>query len=220
MSTIATTPNEKLTEADDAYATLRRTIRDGDLGPGERLVETELAERLHLGRNAIRTALARLEQDGLVERAPYRGARVRVIDATEAVEILEARGALEGVAARHAALLATPKDVETLRAILGRMKRHHDLGDLLSISGQNAKLHGQILRIAQLPRIAKLIDDLNAQNVRHQFKTVLAPGRPAQSQREHGAIIDAIARGDGDAAEAAMRKHLSNVIRTLRSLAQ
>lgn len=80
------------TEADDAYATMRRIIRSGELGPGERLVETDLAQRLGLGRNAIRTSLTRLVQDGLVERTAYRGARVRVIGEEEAVEILEARG--------------------------------------------------------------------------------------------------------------------------------
>ena len=208
------------TEADDAYATLRSIIRSGELGPGERLVEIDLAERLALGRAAIRTALARLEQDGLVERAPYRGARVRVIGEAEAVEILEARGALEGVTARHAAQHATPKDVDALRSILKKMAQRHTAGDLHAVSELNATLHGRILRIANLPRIAKLIDDLNAQNVRHQFRTVLAAGRPSQSLREHGAIVDAIARGDGDAAEAAMRTHLAQVIRTLQSVAR
>ena len=65
---------------------------------------------------------------------------------------------------------------------------------------------------------AKLIDGLHAQNVRHQFRTVLAPGRAAQSLAEHRAIVDALATGDGDAAEAAMRNHLAHVVETLRSL--
>jgi DNA-binding GntR family transcriptional regulator len=208
----------KQTGADDAYDTLRRIIRAGDLGPGERLVETDLAERLDLGRNAVRTALARLEQDGLVERMPYRGARVRVIGEPEAVEILEARAVLEGLTARHAAARATPKDVAALRAILARMKQHHGAGDLLAMSELNAALHARVIAIAQLPRVAKLIDDLHAQNVRHQFRTVLAPGRPPKSLQEHRAIVDAIARGDGEAAESAMRAHLSQVIRTLHSL--
>ena len=206
------------TEADDAYATMRRIIRSGELGPGERLVETDLAERLGLGRNAVCTALARLEQDGLVERAPYRGARVRVIGEAEAVEILEARGALEGVAARHAAQRATRRDVAGLRAIVKQMARLFAAGDLLAISELNASLHGRIVEIAKLPKVARLIDDLNAQNVRHQFRTVLAPGRPSQSLREHGAIVEAIASGNAIDAEAAMRTHLSNVVRTLQSL--
>lgn len=208
------------TEADDAYATMRRIIRSGELGPGERLVETDLAQRLGLGRNAIRTSLARLEQDGLVERTAFRGARVRVIDEEEAVEILEARGALEGVAASYAARRASPQDVDALRSIVMQMTELLAAGDLLGMSELNARLHGRIVDIANLPRVARLIDDLNAQNVRHQFRTVLAPGRPSQSLREHGAIVDAIASGNATDAEDAMRTHISNVIRTLQSLGQ
>jgi len=208
------------TEADDAYATMRRIIRSGELGPGERLVETDLAQRLGLGRNAIRTSLARLEQDGLVERTAFRGARVRVIDEEEAVEILEARGALEGVAASYAAQRASPQDVDALRSIAMQMTELLAAGDLLGMSELNARLHGRIVDIANLPRVARLIDDLNAQNVRHQFRTVLAPGRPSQSLREHGAIVDAIASGNATDAEDAMRTHISNVIRTLQSLGQ
>ncbi len=206
------------TEADAAYAALRQRIRGGELAPGERLVETDLAARLGLGRNAVRTALARLEQDGLVERLPYKGARVRAIGESEAVEILEARGALEGLAARYAAQHATPEDVAALRAALARMQQLHAAGDLLGASELNAALHGRIVAIARLPQVAKLIDDLNAQNVRHQFRTVLAPGRPSQSLAEHRAIVDAIAGADPEGAEAAMRAHLSHVVRTLRSL--
>ena len=208
------------TEADDAYATMRRIIRSGELGPGERLVETDLAQRLGLGRNAIRTSLARLEQDGLVERTAFRGARVRVIDEEEAVEILEARGALEGVAASYAAQRASPQDVDALRSIVMQMTELLGAGDLLGMSELNARLHGRIVDIANLPRVARLIDDLNAQNVRHQFRTVLAPGRPSQSMREHGAIVAAIASGNATDAEDAMRTHISNVIRTLQSLGQ
>jgi DNA-binding GntR family transcriptional regulator len=208
------------TEADDAYATMRRIIRSGELGPGERLVETDLAQRLGLGRNAVRTSLARLEQDGLVERTAFRGARVRVIDEEEAVEILEARGALEGVAASYAAQRASPQDVDALRSIVMQMTELLAAGDLLGMSELNARLHGRIVDIANLPRVARLIDDLNAQNVRHQFRTVLAPGRPSQSLREHGAIVDAIASGNATDAEDAMRTHISNVIRTLQSLGQ
>lgn len=217
-----TTPQaiSRQTEADDAYATMRRIIRSGELGPGERLVETDLAQRLGLGRNAIRTSLARLEQDGLVERTAFRGARVRVIDEEEAVEILEARGALEGVAASYAAQRASPQDVDALRSIVMQMTELLAAGDLLGMSELNARLHGRIVDIANLPRVARLIDDLNAQNVRHQFRTVLAPGRPSQSLREHGAIVDAIASGNATDAEDAMRTHISNVIRTLQSLGQ
>src|SRR5579875_664954 len=77
---------------------LRAAIVDGDLLPNERLVEAELTRRLGVGRSAVRTALARLEHEGLVEIEPHRGARVRVVSLPEAVEIVEARAVLEGLA--------------------------------------------------------------------------------------------------------------------------
>lgn len=103
----------------------------GELQPNERLVEADLKQMLGVGRSAIRTALARLEQEGLVLHERYRGARVRLVDADEAVEILEARAALEGLTARYAASRASDEDVEQLRATLSEMRRRLHAGDLL-----------------------------------------------------------------------------------------
>src|SRR5215216_4625148 len=87
-------PSERGTEADEGYERLYQAILRGDFQPNERLIEMDLAQLYNLGRAAIRTTLARLEQDGLVERVPNRGARVRAISEEEAVETLEARAVL------------------------------------------------------------------------------------------------------------------------------
>src|SRR3954453_5951592 len=165
----------------------------GSLQPNERLVEANLARDFGLGRSAVRTALARLEQDGLVEREPHRGARVRLIDEREAVEILEARAVLEGVAARHAAANATPADVKRLREILKGMRKLLDHGDLMRASDQNAVLHRTLLEIADHPTVARLISMLKSQLVRFQYRTIMLPGRTESSFGEHTAIIDAVA---------------------------
>jgi DNA-binding GntR family transcriptional regulator len=96
-------PSERGTEADEGYERLYQAILRGDFQPNERLIEMDLAQRYNVGRAAIRTALARLEQDGLVEREPNRGARVRAISEEEAVETLEARAVLARRAAHGAA---------------------------------------------------------------------------------------------------------------------
>src|ERR1700756_2765574 len=88
----------------DGYEDLRKAIVSGELLPGERLLEEDLSARLGLGRAAVRMALVRLEHDGLVQRERNRGARVRRVSESEAVEILEARASLEGLAAGHAAI--------------------------------------------------------------------------------------------------------------------
>src|SRR5581483_9392123 len=92
----------------DGYHRLREAIIRGDLAPNQRLVEADMSSAFRMPRAAVRTALVRLEHEGLVEREPHRGARVRLVSEQEAVEILQARAALEGLAARQAALNITP----------------------------------------------------------------------------------------------------------------
>ena len=200
---------------DESYDRLRRAILTGELQPNERLVELELSGRMGLGRTAIRTALVRLEADGLVERERHRGAKVRLVSEGEAAEIVETRAVLEGLCARQAALHATSEDIERLREILANMRRLLDGGDLMGASDEQAVLHRTIAELSGHETARRLILGLNSQMVRYQYRPILVPGRPRDSFAEHTAIVDAIAAGDGDAAEEAMRAHLANVAGTL-----
>jgi len=202
---------------DQCYTQLREAILRGEFHPNERLIEMDLAQSLGAGRAAIRTALARLEQEGLVQRERYRGARVRLVSETEAIEILEARAALESLAMRHAALNATADDIATLRTLLDELAQRLEGGDLLGYSDVNARLHQQLLRIANHATVSRLLDMLKSQNVRFQFRTILVPGRPQQSYQEHAAIVEAVAAHDPDRAEQAMRSHLSLVADALKA---
>lgn len=195
---------------------LREAIITGRLQPNERLIETDLAQSMGVSRTVIRTALARLEHEGLVEHERHRGARVRLVDEGEAVEILETRAVLEGLAARLAAQRAVRRDTGELKAILKGMARLRKAGDLLGVSDENARLHRRIVEISGHTTAARLIAALNSQMVRFQYRTILLPGRSERSFAEHTAIVDAIAAGDGDGAEAAMRAHLSQVADALR----
>ncbi len=200
----------------DAYVQLRELIVSGELSPNQRLVENDLAATLGVGRAAVRTSLARLEQDGLVVREPHRGARVRMVGEAEALEIIGARAALEGLAAREAALRATRDDVRAMRDLLRRMTEHLQADDPLSYSAGNARLHALILATSHHATATRLIAGLRAQMVRFQYRTVLVPGRSTHSLTEHAAIVDAIDAADPDRAEAAMRTHLAHVGDTLR----
>ncbi|HEY1565971.1 MAG TPA: GntR family transcriptional regulator [Solirubrobacteraceae bacterium] len=195
---------------------LRAAIVAGQLLPNERLVEADLTRRFGVGRSAVRTALARLEHEGLVELEPHRGARVRLVSVTEAVEILQARAALEGLAANRAARNATDADVADLRGILADMRKLLDTGDLLKASDVNAVLHRRLLEIGGHATANRLIDALRSQLVRFTYRTILVPGRSERSFTEHAAIVDAVAARDGAAAERAMRRHLSHVAEALR----
>jgi DNA-binding GntR family transcriptional regulator len=204
---------------EDGYLKLREAIVSGRLQPNQRLVEAELGDELGVGRSAIRTALARLDQEGLIEHERNRGARVRLVEEDEAVEILEARASLEGLAARHAALNRSDEDVAAMRDILGQMRELLGAGDLLSASDRNALLHRRIVDASGHATAARLIAGLSSQLVRFQYRTIMLPGRRDRSFEEHEAIVEAIVAGDADAAEAAMRRHLSHVAEALRGAA-
>ena len=200
---------------DAGYLLLREAIVKGDLAPNQRLLEAEMSSTFRLPRAAVRTALVRLEQEGLGEREPYRGARVRLITEQEAVEILQARAALEGLAARHAARHCGPAEADELWEIVARQRAALDQGDLIGASDVNAELHARIVELSQHTTAQRLVRTLSSQMVRFQFRTILIPGRPGQSHEEHRAIVEAVTAGDQAGAEAAMRRHLDAVAQAL-----
>jgi DNA-binding GntR family transcriptional regulator len=204
---------------DEVHALLRDLIVSGRLHPNERLVEAELAQTLGAGRAAIRTALVRLEQERLVERERNRGARVSKISIARAIEILQAREVLEGLAARRAAERHDADDDSALRADLAAQRTQLDRGDLLAASDANGAFHRRIISIARHETAERLISSLHAQMVRFQYRTILLPGRSSRSFAEHTAIAEAILAGDGRAAERAMRRHVAQVTAALRSSA-
>ncbi len=199
------------------YEALREAIVRGEFGGGARLVEAEVGESFAMSRGAVRTALVRLEQEGLVVREPNRGARVRHVGDDEAVEILQARAALEGLAARQAAERVDDAGAERLRGCLARHRELVEAGDLLAASDANATLHATLLELSGHATAQQLIRGLKSRTVRFQFRTILLPGRAAASHAEHRAIVDAVTEGRADDAERAMRAHLLNVAEALRS---
>jgi DNA-binding GntR family transcriptional regulator len=195
---------------------LRDDILDGTFPPGERLIELQLTERYGVGRAAIRAALVELDAEGLVQREANRGATVRRISVTEAVEITEARAVLEGLIARLAAERATDADRAELRTLFEAMTAAVERDDTLAYSKLNRALHGAVRRTARHRVADDLVANLRNRAAHHQFRLALVPGRAAESLGQHGAIVEAVVAGDQAAAEEAMRVHLTSVIGVLR----
>jgi DNA-binding GntR family transcriptional regulator len=192
-------------------------ILSGDVAPGQRLVEEELASMLGVTRASLRAALIDLAAEGLVERVPNRGARVRVVSTEEAVAITECRMALEGLCAAKAAQNVTDEEAAQLRELGRNLTRAVADGNPLKYSELNRELHRRVGVISRQAVAVGLLERLHAQIVRHQFQLALRPGRPETSLGEHLAILNAIAdRRPGDA-EQATRRHLSSVIEALRA---
>jgi DNA-binding GntR family transcriptional regulator len=201
----------------DAYHELRNAIIGGRFQPNERLVEASVATLIGAGRTAVRAALVRLDQEGLVVLEPNRGARVRLIDAREALEIEEVRVALEGFLAGRAAARVTPEDLRRLDAAIDEMRARVREGDAIGYSELNPGFHRLIWAAADHRTAARVVGGLKSQSIRFQYQTAVRPGRAERSLREHEAIVEALRRGDGDAAEAAMKAHLAQVVDTLES---
>jgi len=200
----------------DVTARLREAITRGQLMPNQRLVEADLAGQYRVNRAHIRTALAMLDQEGLVVREKNRGARVRAISDAEAIEIAETRLAIEVMVARQAAERITEAGKAALRAIEADLKRAVKDADDLAYSRGNGALHREIQRIAGNGTATRILSTLRTHLLRLQYRVILFPGRPRSSLAEHHAIVDAICAGDGNAAEAAMRKHLTSFMSLLK----
>jgi DNA-binding GntR family transcriptional regulator len=199
-----------------SYVALREAIVRGQIAPNARLIESDISTTFEMSRGAVRTALIRLEQEGLVVREPHRGARVRAVSDEEAVEILQARAVLEGLAVRLAAERIDDAGRERLRECLARQRELLEAGDLLGASDTNATLHATLLELSGHDTAVRLIDALNSQTVRYQYRTILIPGRSAASVAEHAAIVEAVVAGRPEEAESAMRTHLFNVAQAVQ----
>jgi DNA-binding GntR family transcriptional regulator len=198
------------------YRRLREGIITGRFQPNERLVEANLSKMLSAGRTAVRAALVRLDQEGLVTREHNRGARVRLVSDEEALQIEEVRAALERLLARQAAAKATASDIRELRHVLVDMRKRFANGDAIGYSELNPRFHQLIWAAARNPTAGQMVGTLKSQSLRFQYQTMLRPGRPERSLHEHELIFGAIVAHDPEAADAAMRDHLEEVLETLR----
>ena len=144
-----------------AVERLRQAILAGDMAPGQRLVEEELAGMLGVTRASLRAALFDLTADGLVERIPNRGARVRVITLDEAVAITECRTALEGLCAAKAAERITGPEAARLQQLGAELQRSVADGEPLKYSALNHELHRLVREISGQTVAAALLERLN-----------------------------------------------------------
>jgi DNA-binding GntR family transcriptional regulator len=200
-----------------ALAVLRQSILSGDVAPGQRLVEEELAGTLGVTRQSLRAALLDLTAQGLVERIPNRGARVRVVSTEEAVAITECRMALEALCAAKAAELITDDEAAQFRQLGENLQRAVAEADPQKYSELNRELHRRVVEVSGQQVASDLLERLHGQLVRHQFQLALRPGRPEVSLGEHLAILRAVAGRRPADAEQAVRIHLASVIKALRA---
>ena len=194
---------------------LRSDILSGRFEPGDRLLEIQLADQYSCGRAAIRSALVALTSEGLVEREANRGATVRRITVTEAVQITQARAALESLIAAEAARQAGPDEHDELLGIIEKMREAVGDDNARVYSELNGVLHRRLREMSGHDVAAELVANLRNRAAHHQYRLAVMPGRPEQSLEQHASIVDAVVAGDPAAAGSAMEDHLQSVIDVL-----
>jgi DNA-binding GntR family transcriptional regulator len=197
---------------------IRDAILNAEFVPDQRLVEADLSERFLASRSAVRFALLQLATEGLVERIPHRGARVRAVSLDEAIEITEVRMAVEGLCAAKAAERVTEAEARELRMIGTRMADSVAAGDVLGYAEANRLLHRRVRELSGQATAVRVLEQLRAQSVHHHFGRSTRPERPAVSLHEHQAIIAAICDHDPEAAERVTRLHMATVLDGLRAI--
>lgn len=209
MSLADSKPTKTNTLADQAYEALAGSIISGELPPGARMLEVEMAERFGMSRGPLREAMRRLEERRLVERISQRGVRVVRLTGARLRGIYQVREALEGMACRLAAQNMTDEEIAGLRAMLDAHEVIvRERGDY-SQNQQDWDFHDRIARGSRNETIVSLLCDdlyqlLKVYRNQHRSK----PGRARRALEEHRRILGALEDRDPEMAELMMRRHI------------
>ncbi len=199
-------PKSDLPQGQDAYQRIVAEIRAGTLLPGDRLTETDLAQRLGISRTPVREAIRQLEADGLVVHTPRLGATIRTLDHAEISELYDMRAVLEGTAARFAARAASEVELGELAAIHAAMAAPASAEVLARL---NQQFHRALLDAARNRFLLRAVGAIHKTLLILGRSTMEADDRAAAAHAEHARILAALTARDPDAAEAAMRAHIA-----------
>ena len=195
----------------DAYTLVLDAIDEGAYLPGDRLVESELAERFGVSRTPIREALQRLETQGVLSR-DGRSMVVASLDHDQLGELYVVRAELEGLAARLAAQHAAPEEVALMREMVE--DDHKLLGNPKALSRANKRFHRQIHLASHNRYLVQQLEMVHRTMALLATTTFEAEGRDVEGLEEHRQIVEGIAQRDGDAAYQALRNHISKAYET------
>ncbi|MEM1364082.1 MAG: GntR family transcriptional regulator [Pseudomonadota bacterium] len=195
----------------DAYTLILEAIDGGDFRPGDRLVESDLADRFGVSRTPIREALQRLETQSLLTR-DGRSLIVASLDHNQLAELYVVRAELEGLAAGLAARHASPEEVRVLQDMVE--DDHKLIGNPQAMARANRRFHKQIHLSSHNRYLVQQLDLVHRSMALMATTSLAAVGRDEDALKEHNAIVEAIHAGDVATATDALRSHISKAFVT------
>lgn len=207
--------NEYLPLRDVVFNTLRQAILKGELEPGERLMEIQLAERLGVSRTPIREAIRKLELEGLVNMIPRKGAEVAKISEKNLRDVLEVRRALEELAVELACLRMEKEEIVKLRQANDDLAERIETEDAIVVAELDEAFHDLIYQETGNTRLMQMLNNLREQMYRYRLEYVKDKSTRANLIKEHNIIIDSLEARNIDKAKAAAHFHISNQVQTV-----
>ena len=200
---------------DAAFRTLRHGILHGDLQPGERLMEIQLANRLGVSRTPVREAIRMLELEGLVINIPHRGAQVARITRQDLLDVLEVRKGLEELAVKLACERMTDAELSDLYTASREFEEKAESGDVLAMAEADEAFHAIIYTASGNKRLIQLINNLREQMFRYRTEYLKDINNRHSLIEEHDELWDSLKHRDYNRTRNFMRRHIDRQMETV-----
>ena len=205
---------------DVVFNTLREAILKGELQPGERLMELQLASKLGVSRTPIREAIRMLEQKGLAVTMPRKGAEVARMTLKDMEDVLEVREALDELAARIACAKINDEQLENLKSIRDEFKKSLDSGDVKKIAEEDVRFHDAIYEATDNAKLIALTNNIREQMYRYRVEYLKDQNNYPILIAEHDAIVNALEQRDKEMVTAEMHTHVVNQAVAVKAVIQ
>ena len=189
----------------------REAIQSGKLAPGDRLIETDIANAMKIGRNAVREAIRYLEKEGLITTTPFKGAHVTVPNIDEIGQTFEVIAGLQGLCARLAAKRMTDAELKKIEALHEEIEKHYAEKNHEAYLKANGIFHKSIQELTKNRVLNELVTEFRKRVVLYKQRQLNLPNRFDASIQEHREIMVAFRQKNPELAEVTMKKHMSRM---------
>lgn len=210
--------NAYLPLRDVVFQTLREAILKGDLRPGERLMELQLAAKLGVSRTPIREAIRMLEQEGLTVTIPRKGAEVARMTEKNMEDVLQIREALDELAVQVACDKMTDQQLENLTLAMKNFENAIQAGDLKKTAAYDVEFHDIIYESTDNPKLVTLLNNLREQIYRYRVEYLKEKENYPMLIKEHETIVAALKEKNKERVSDAMRCHIRNQAETVKNI--
>lgn len=210
--------NAYLPLRDVVFQTLREAILKGDLRPGERLMELQLASKLGVSRTPIREAIRILEQEGLAVTIPRKGAEVARMTEKNMEDVLQIREALDDLAVQVACDKMTEQQLKNLTLAMKNFENAIQTGNLSKIVAYDVEFHDIIYESTDNPKLVTLLSNLREQIYRYRVEYLKGKENYPMLIKEHETILEALREKNKERVVEAMRSHIRNQAETVKNI--